>query len=70
MRNVGVREGGAINAALFLKEFINPGLPWIHLDIAGPAYIEKGSALRAGGATAFGLRLMLNLALRSDFRVD
>lgn len=65
MRNVGAREGGAINAALFLKEFIKDGLPWIHLDIAGPAYIEKGNALCAGGATAFGLRLLLNLALRS-----
>lgn len=53
---------GAINAALFLKQFIS-GTALMHLDIAGPAYNEKGNALREPGSTGFGLRLMLDIAL-------
>ena len=63
MSNAGSREGGAINAALFLKQFISREQPWMHLDIAGPAYNEKGNALREPGSTGFGLRLLLDIAL-------
>lgn len=63
MSNAGSREGGAINAALFLKQFISKDQTWMHLDIAGPAYNEKGNALREPGATGFGLRLMLDIAM-------
>lgn len=35
----------------------------MHLDIAGPAYNEKGNALREPGSTGFGLRLLLDIAL-------
>lgn len=63
MSNAGSREGGAINAALFLKQFVSNGQPWMHLDIAGPAYNEKGNALREPGSTGFGLRLMLDIAM-------
>ena len=63
MSNAGPREGGAINAALFLKQFVNKNTPWMHLDIAGPAYMEKGNALREPGATGFGMRLLFNIAM-------
>jgi hypothetical protein len=43
------RFGGAITAAIFLNEFIEPGVEWAHMDIAGPAWSEK-----QGGATGFG----------------
>jgi leucyl aminopeptidase len=41
--------GGMLVAGLFLKDFVNPELPWLHLDIAGPAYNEaSASTARAG----------------------
>ena len=43
------RFGGTITAALFLNEFIEPGVEWAHMDIAGPAWSAK-----EGGATGFG----------------
>ncbi len=49
MANVGIPEGGAITAALFLKEFVT--VPWVHLDIAGTAYTAKGDPWAAKGAT-------------------
>jgi leucyl aminopeptidase len=36
--NTGPREGGMLTAGLFLQEFVPDGLPWAHLDIAGPAF--------------------------------
>lgn len=41
MTNVGPREGGMLTAGLFLKEFVGEGIPWAHLDIAGPAYNQQ-----------------------------
>lgn len=55
MKNVGSREGGAVNAALFLKQFIEEDTRWAHLDIAGTAYNSKD------GATGFGVRTLLEL---------
>ena len=37
IKNTGSRWGGAIKAALFLRNFVAKGVPWAHLDIAGPA---------------------------------
>ncbi|MRJ01871.1 MAG: leucyl aminopeptidase [Epsilonproteobacteria bacterium] len=53
------RYGGAITAALFLKEFIEEKnlKRWVHLDIAGPAYLEKEWGYNPYGATGAGLRL-------------
>lgn len=59
--NVGTREGGAIQAAMFLKAFVNKGVRWAHLDIAGPAYRGDKSALCAHGATGFAVRTMYGL---------
>ena len=47
--NTGVGKGGAITAALFLREFVEKEVAWAHLDIAGPVWDEK-----AKGATGFG----------------
>ena len=60
LANVGPREGGAVNAAVFLKHFVD--VPWAHLDIAGPAFSgkKKGST---GGGTGFGVRTLAALAL-------
>jgi leucyl aminopeptidase len=56
MKNSGGRWGGAITAALFLKEFVNcPS--WAHLDIAGTAYAENETAREARGATGAGVRV-------------
>lgn len=55
----GSRYGGAINAALFLQEFAPIGIPWVHLDIAGPAWAEKDAPLTPKGGTGFGVRMML-----------
>ena len=48
---------GAITAALFLQHF-TAGLPWAHLDIAGPARATKDHGLFTKGATGFGARLL------------
>jgi leucyl aminopeptidase len=58
MKNVGEQYGGAITAALFLRNFID-STPWIHLDIAGPAYGEKPTAYAPKGGTGFGIPTLL-----------
>ncbi len=58
------RFGGAITAGLFLQEFVDK-TPWVHLDIAGPAFAEKESIFGQKGGTGFGVRLMLQY-LRSS----
>ena len=49
IKNIGDRWGGAITAAWFLAEFVGD-VPWVHLDIAGPAFSEKGNDLGPKGA--------------------
>ncbi len=61
LRNVGHRPGpggGSITAALFLRPF-TAGLPWAHLDIAGPARAAGDRGETTQGATGFGARLLL-----------
>jgi leucyl aminopeptidase len=61
IRNVSkTKYGGAITAALFLKEFALKETPWAHLDIAGPAYAEKDTILAPYGGTGFGVRTLLS----------
>ena len=59
MQNISSsRYGGAIAAAMFLKEFVGE-IPWAHLDIAGPSYMEQRYlAYWNRGATGFGVRLL------------
>ena len=59
MKNVGGPYGGAITAALFLDEFTN-GVPWAHLDIAGPMEADADNGWHNRGATAFGTRLLID----------
>ncbi len=61
LRNISkTRWGGAITAALFLQEFVEK-TPWAHLDIAGPAWEEKGSDVTPRGGTGFGVRTLIEL---------
>lgn len=59
--HMGSRQGGAINAALYLKHFIHDGVRWAHLDIAGVDWIEKATPLCPVGAAGFGVRALLEL---------
>ncbi len=58
MKNIGAREGGAISAGMFLAKFVD--YPWIHLDIAGPAFINAADHYRTKGGTASGVRLLID----------
>ena len=58
LNNVGPRGGGAITAGLFLREFAGDRA-WAHLDIAGPAFIEKDHPLAPKGATGAAVRTIL-----------
>ena len=59
VKNIGGRPGGAITAAVFLKEFVGE-VPWAHLDIAGMALTEKHRGYVTRGGTGFGVRLLVN----------
>lgn len=63
MKNTGPRYGGAINAALLLKEFVGD-IPWAHLDIAGPARAAEAEHYVPKGGTGFGVRTLVELARR------
>ncbi len=56
LKNLGGREAGSITAGKFLSKFVNH--PWIHLDIAGPAFHLKQSSYRGKGASGVGVRLL------------
>ena len=58
MKNVGPREGGSITAAQFIQRFIEDGVKWAHVDMAGKAWSDKASATYDKGATGFGVRLL------------
>ena len=60
------RWGGALIAGLFLQEFVPDGMPWAHLDIAGPADADEDDGEIPKGGTGFGVRTLLRLL--SDFR--
>jgi leucyl aminopeptidase len=62
IKNVGNRHAGSITAAKFLEHFVD--YPWIHLDIAGPAFLETRSSYRLKGATGFGVRLFVDFLRR------
>jgi leucyl aminopeptidase len=61
LSNIGGAEGGAITAALFLREFTD--LPWAHLDIAGTAFLSKADAYSTKGATGVMHATLVELAL-------
>jgi leucyl aminopeptidase len=61
LSNTGGRPGGAITAALFIKEFTGD-LPWVHMDIAGTAWAEEAKPYQPKGATGVGVRTLVELA--------
>ncbi|MBX7097244.1 MAG: leucyl aminopeptidase [Myxococcaceae bacterium] len=69
MKNSGERYGGAINAALFLKEFVG-STPWVHLDIAGPSQSPKERGYHGRGATGFGVRTLVELVRRRTQEIN
>jgi leucyl aminopeptidase len=58
MKNVGPRYGGSITAAQFLQRYIEEGVRWAHLDIAGMVWASKPAPLWDKGATGYGVRLL------------
>ncbi|CAB4743496.1 MAG: leucyl aminopeptidase [Actinobacteria bacterium] len=62
MKNIGGAYGGSLTAGLFLQEFVAADIPWAHLDIAGPAFLEAEDADHPRGGTGFGVRLLVELA--------
>lgn len=62
MKNTGPRAGGAITAALFLKQFVKE-TPWAHLDVAGPVWTDKPDSYNSPGATGFPVRTLVNWVL-------
>ena len=61
--NIGSRWGGAVTAAMFLKQFADPN-PWAHLDIAGTAWIEEAKPYMPKGPSGIGVRTFVELAMK------
>jgi leucyl aminopeptidase len=66
IKNVGGRAAGTITAAQFLQRFVQEGMPWIHLDIAGVAQTSGETALAPKGATGWGV-MALDRLVRDQF---
>jgi leucyl aminopeptidase len=65
LKNVtDTRDGGALAAGLFLQEFVSADIPWVHLDIAGPAdsAVTEGELVKGG--TGFGVRTLVEMLSR------
>ncbi|KAG6421200.1 hypothetical protein SASPL_117750 [Salvia splendens] len=61
MVNTGGRQGGSITAALFLKQFVDEKVQWMHIDMAGPVYSDKKK-----GATGFGISTLVEWVLKNS----
>jgi leucyl aminopeptidase len=63
LANIGDRMGGMLVAGIFLKEFVSDELPWLHLDIAGPAYNDRSPhGYTPVGGTGIGVRSLIAVA--------
>lgn len=60
LKHTGDRTGGAISAALFLREFIGT-IPWVHCDIAGPSFASHARGIYPKGGTGHGVLTFLRL---------
>ncbi len=58
LKNIGGRYAGMITAGKFLEHFVKS--PYVHLDIAGPAFLEAPENYKGKGGTGTGVRLLLN----------
>eukprot|EP01018_Ginkgo_biloba_P014294 Gb_18743 [translate_table: standard] len=61
MVNTGGRPGGSITAALFLKQFVDENVKWLHIDMAGPVWSEKKRC-----ATGFGVSTLVEWVLKNS----
>ena len=61
--NIGGRYGGAVTAAYFIKEFTG-GTPWVHLDIAGTAWLDDAKPYMAKGPSGVAVRTFIELAMK------
>jgi leucyl aminopeptidase len=61
LHNIGGRSGGSITAAWFIRDFVDD-TPWVHLDIAGTAWLDDAKPYMAKGPTGVGLRTFVRLA--------
>ena len=59
--NSGTADGSLVKSAIFLQEFVTK--PWVHLDIAGTAYLRKAYPWAARGATGVSHATLVELAL-------
>lgn len=66
LRNIGERPGGMLSAAVFLAEFVD-GVPWAHIDIAGPAYTTSPYGYIGKGGTGFSVRTLVEMLHGSAF---
>ena len=65
--NIGTtRYGGAITAGLFLEKFVDKKIPWVHIDIAGPAHNTKGWYYHPKGATGFPVRTVTTFLIQQS----
>lgn len=62
IQNIGTRWGGACTAAMFLKEFAGD-TPWVHVDVAGTAWLDDAKPFLAKGPTGIPLGTFVNLAM-------
>ena len=62
LQSIGSRWGGSITAAMFLRDFVGE-IPWVHLDIAGTAYLDDAKPYMAKGPTGVGVRTFVKLAM-------
>jgi len=70
MKNTGGRAAGTITAALFLKKFVEDGIPWVHLDIAGTSFSPKDKGYLQKGPTGTGVRLLVDFLKNWTYRTD
>ncbi len=58
MKNIGGKGAGSITAAQFIGRFVEEGVKWAHLDIAGMVWADKPGATYDKGATGYGVRVL------------
>ena len=63
LSNLGGRVGGAVTAGKFLENFVD--YPWVHIDLAGPAFVDSDKDYRQKGGTAYGVRLVYDFAKKN-----
>ncbi len=69
VRNSGGRPAGSITATEFLRRFVQDGMPWIHVDIAGVAHVPRDLVLSTKGATGWGV-MSLNRLIAENYESE